>query len=154
MTDQIIASINAFAAVVQAIFVIVSLIYINRQFAIVRACSYIERFNCQESICRRSKVDHWLKSNDDDSKRIEVFEEDPDLRCDILGFINLFQELGVAYLRHSVHKQTVRENFDFLVPHYWGQCKFLIEYLRTKRENPTMYRKFEFMAEQLSNTVE
>lgn len=150
--DSIISLISAFSAVVQAVFIVVSIIYINRQFGITRACSYIERFNSHENICRRSMVDRWLKSSDDPATLIKAFEEDAALQADVLGFINLFQELGVAYLRHSVHKQTVTETFDFLVPHYWNQVKFLIEHLRVKRHAPTMYHKFEFMAEQLARS--
>jgi hypothetical protein len=150
--DSILSLITAFSAVVQAVFIVVSIIYINRQFGIIRACSYIERFNSHENICRRGIVDRWLKSSDDPEALIKSFEEDTVLQADVLGFINLFQELGVAYLRHSVHKRTITETFDFLVPHYWNQVKFLIEHLRDRRHSPTMYHKFEFMAERLSRS--
>jgi hypothetical protein len=147
--DQIISSIGALAGIIQAVFVVVTIIYINRQFAIVRACSYIERFNSQDSIIRRVKVDGWLRSSENDENRIKAFEDDESLRCDILGFINLFQELGVAYLGHNVHKKTVRETFDFLIPYYWKEMWFLIGYLRRTRGNPTLYRKFEYIAENI-----
>jgi hypothetical protein len=151
--DSIVALISAFAALVQAVFVVVSILYLNRQFGIVRACSYIERFNSHENICRRGAVDRWLKSSTDDESRIKAFEEDSNLQADVLGFINLFQELGVAFMRHNVHKQTVTETFDFLVPYYWNRVRFLIEYLRTQRSSPNMYRKFEFMADELSRSL-
>lgn len=135
---------------VQAVFVVVSITYLNRQFGIVRACSYIERFNSNENIRRRGAVDRWLKSSDEPPMRIKTFNEDPDLQADVLGFMNLFQELGVAYLRHSVHKETIRDNFDFLAPYYWDRIRFLVEHLRSERNAPTMYHKFEFMADALS----
>lgn len=147
--DSTISLLSALAAIVQAVFIIVSIIYINRQFGIVRACSYIERFNSNENICRRGVVDRWLRSSDEPQTLIKAFEEDSDLQADVLGFLNLFQELGVAYLRHSVHKKTVSETFDFLVPYYWNRVQFLINHLRTERKSPSMYHKFEFMADEL-----
>ena len=152
--DSIVALLNASAALIQAAFVIVSVAYINRQFGIVRACSYIERFNSHENIRRRGTVDRWLESSDDDQTRITVFLANSDLRADVLGFINLFQELGVAYRYHSVHRATVRETFDFLVPYYWGQTRFLIEYRREERRSPTLYRKFQQLARVLAEKSE
>jgi len=147
--DSLIATIGAAAAILQAIFIIASLLYLNRQFAIVHACSYIERFNSHENIRRRGTVDSWLGSNKDDAPRIEAFQNDASLRADILGFLNLFQELGVAFSHHGVHKPTVVETFDFLVPYYWRESMFLMRYIRTHR-SATAYRRFEALARALS----
>lgn len=152
--DSAVALLNASAAFIQALFVVVSIAYINRQFGIVRACSYIERFNSHENIRRRGTVDQWLESSNDDDVRIEAFETNPVLRADILGYINLFQELGVAYRYHSVHRATVRETFDFLVPYYWTRTRFLIEHRREERRSPTMYRKFQQLARRLGEQSE
>lgn len=151
MTNEMLVSlISAVAAILQVILVVASIFYLNRQFAIVRACTYIERFNTHENIRRRGTLDRWLKSSEDDQIRIRSFENDADLQADVLGFINLFQELGVAFLRHNVHEHTVRETFDFLVPHYWSHVQFLIRYLRSARKAPTMYRRFELLAKKLA----
>jgi len=123
--DSTVALIGALAALFQSVLIVVSIRFLNRQFGIVRACSYIERFNSNENICRRSTVDRWLKSAGDHESRIKAFEEDSRLQADVLGFINLFQELGVAFLRHNVHQETVTETFDFLVPYYWDRIRFL-----------------------------
>jgi hypothetical protein len=147
--DSIVATISAAAAVVQAIFIIASILYLNRQFGIVRACSYIERFNSHENIRRRGTVDSWLASTAENAPRIEAFQNDAALRADILGFLNLFQELGVAFSHHGVHKPTVIGTFDFLVPHYWQQSAFLMEHIR-KHRAPTAYRRFEALASELS----
>jgi hypothetical protein len=147
--DSIVATISAAAAVLQAIFIIASILYLNRQFAIVRACSYIERFNSHENIRRRGTVDSWLASTSENAPRIEAFQNDAALRADILGFLNLFQELGVAFSHHGVHKPTVIGTFDFLVPHYWQESTFLMEHIRTHRSS-TAYRRFEALACELS----
>src|SRR5262245_10278758 len=101
-------AIEAIGAALQAVLLAVSIWYLNRQFGIVRACSYIERFNSEETIARRATVDEWLESTNDEKQKLSKFDDDPHLRVRILGFMNLFQELGVAYLRHNVHKKTVR----------------------------------------------
>jgi hypothetical protein len=149
--DQAISIVGAAAAILQTFLLIASIIYINRQFAILRACSYIERMNSQDTIRRRASVDRWLRAGENDAQRIASFEEDADLQADVLGFANLFQELGVAYMYHSVHKKTVEDNFDFLIPYYWNQLRFLIEHLRSQR-NDSLYRKFEYMAVVLSQS--
>lgn len=147
--DSIIATIAAGAALFQAILIIASIFYLNKQFAIVRACSYIERFNSHENIRRRGTVDSWLSSTTDDAPRLEAFLKNAALRADILGFLNLFQELGVAFSHHAVHKQTVIETFDFLVPYYWRESRFLMDHIRTHR-SATAYRRFEALALKLS----
>jgi hypothetical protein len=147
--DSIVATVGAGAAVLQAIFIIASILYLNRQFAIVRACSYIERFNSHENIRRRGTVDSWLASTTENAPRIEAFQKDAALRADILGFLNLFQELGVAFSHHGVHKPTVIGTFDFLVPYYWRESTFLMDHIRTHR-SATAYRRFEALAHALS----
>jgi hypothetical protein len=141
--------VGAAAAFLQAGLIILSVFYVNKQFGILRACAYIERFDSHESIRRRGTVDRWLTSSADDTSRIEAFDKDAELQADILGFLNLFQELGVAFSHHGVHKRTVRETFDFIVPHYWQEVRFLVEHLRTRRRSP-LYRRFELMAHEFS----
>jgi hypothetical protein len=134
--------------ILQAGFLIVSIYFVNRQFGIVRACSYMERFNSEETRKRRAVVDQWLESSDDEDQKITKFDADPDLRTTVLGFMNLFQELGIAYLRHNVHKPTVQYSFDILVPSYWARLQFLVDHLR-KTRSPTAYRHLEQLAKKL-----
>ncbi len=143
------AAIAAIGAALQTVLLGVSIIYLNRQFGIVRACSYIERFNSEETIRRRAAVDKWLELSDNEQQKLSEFETDPHLRATILGFMNLFQELGVAYLRHNVHKQTVQSTFDILVPLYWSRVQFLVLRLRATR-GASAYVHFEQLAKALS----
>jgi hypothetical protein len=108
LTAETANTFSALAALLQAALLIVSILYVNRQFGILRACSYIERFNSDESIRRRATVDTWLNETQDRGRRIDRFRDEPQLQADVLAFMNLFQEMGVAYLCHNVHKRTAR----------------------------------------------
>src|SRR5262245_1784946 len=67
--NSAVALINALAAIIQAAFLVVSIFYLNRQFGIIRGCSYIERFNSPDTTPRRGAVDGWLKSSESEQDR-------------------------------------------------------------------------------------
>jgi len=160
--ESAIAIANAVAATLQVVFIVLSIWFVNRQFAITRACSYIERFNSDEHIRRRAIVDQWLESSPSDEERLAALTQSAELRANVYGFLNLFQELGVAYRYHSVHRTTVRETFDYLVPDYWRRTRFLVDYVRRpapgtpvpvgEEPAPTAYRKFELLAQDLQTS--
>jgi hypothetical protein len=93
----------------------------------------------------RLAVDIWLDSSENESDRLSVLQIDVELDRKVRALANLFQELGVAYARGVVDRATIRNNFDFLVPHYWTRLNF---WVRDKRSHldKNLYRRFEAMA--------
>lgn len=141
-------SIQLALSLMTFVVILVGLATTRKHFRIVRSISYIERFNSDIGIRLRKRVDNWLQTEDDELK-LQEFLENPDLRIEVLAFMNLFQELGSAYNRKVVNKKEIQELFDFLVPHYWEKLQFLIEHYRDATGDPHVYRKFKLVNDEI-----
>lgn len=124
------------------IVVVGGLLTTRNHFKVLRAMSYVERFNGEEGVRQRAVVESWL-ADPEPERRIELFENDATLRMNVLAFMNLFQELGVAYQRGLLDKKVVADFFDFLAPRYWEALGFLVEHYRKKTGDPAVYRRFK-----------
>jgi hypothetical protein len=133
----------------ELIFLIITVFIAKKQFGVQKASAYIERFNSVEMLNARTAVDQWTVLDISDEDKIEKILNDIALQNHIRMFVNLFQELGVAYIYGGVHKKTVRDNFDFLIPYYWKKLNFWVVYLRNYHNDQTLLHKFEMLAEKM-----
>jgi hypothetical protein len=128
--------------------VLLGLITTRRHFSILRTLSFVERFNSETGIKLRTRIDTWLEQPDAE-QRLQDFLHDPELRVQVLAFLNQFQELGAAYRNRLLNRKLVMEMFDFLVPHYWQNLCFLIEHYQHTTGDPHVYRSFRLIAEDI-----
>lgn len=131
---------------VSFIAVVLGLTTTRRHFSILRTLAFVERFNSETGIKLRTRVDAWL-AQPDEAQRLQDFLHDPELRVQVLAFVNQFQELGAAYRNRLLNRKLTMEMFDFLVPHYWGQLSFLIKHYQQTTGDPNVYRSFRLLAE-------
>ena len=147
--DFLVRGAQLAVSIMTFVVVLVGLSTTRKHFRIIRSISYIERFNSDNGIRLRKRVDDWLKTEDDEVK-LKEFLEDSDLRIEVLAFMNLFQELGAAYNRNILNKEDIQELFDFLVPYYWERLQFLIEHYRETSGDPKVYRKFKLINDEIA----
>ena len=122
-----------------------------KHFKILRTLVYIERFNSPNFIQVRRDIERWLSICKDDKERIEKSYE-TELFCKICTFINLFQEMGLAYKYRLVNRDILFEHFDFIVISYYERLKFYIEYRRKQNSNSVyLFRKFENLYSEFLN---
>ncbi len=162
---------QALLAIVELTLLLVALALTAYHFRHQRATDYITRFNSQDFIDIRNRIDLWLRDYDanplrkrvheaqrqgqpipaEDATRLDHLEarmllevrRDLGLRDGIRAFANLFQEVGAAYENRTVSVTYTTRVFDFLAPHYWDLLRFWIDDYRIERRDPTLYRGFE-----------
>lgn len=113
----------------------------RKHFGVMRSMAYIERFNSETGIKLRTEIDAWLAEPDDQVK-LDRFLNEPELKNQVLAFVNLFQELGVAFRNRLLDRGVLMDMFDYLVPHYWSQLDFMVDHYRTKTGDKTLFRRF------------
>ncbi|MEM1060948.1 MAG: hypothetical protein AAGJ97_01335, partial [Planctomycetota bacterium] len=106
-------SLAVFASVVSLVelsLIVVTFSVTSRHFKIVRASSYIERFNSDEFVRTRMTVDAWLdRLWDRPYQALAELDRDRELNARVRLFANLFQELAVGYYRGIVAKDVVAD---------------------------------------------
>ncbi len=112
--------------------IISGLLITIRHFKIVRTISYIERFNNPNMAAIRGKVDNWLNSSKSNQEKIEIINSDSELRANVFSFLNIFNEVGIAYKFGLLNKKVAFEIWDTVVPEYWEKLKFFIDYNRNQ----------------------
>lgn len=127
--------------VITFLAVVFGLYTTRKHFGVMRSMAYIERFNSEAGIKLRTRIDAWL-AEPDDRVKLEQFLSNPELKNQVLAFMNLFQELGVAYRNRLLDTGVLLDMFDYLVPHYWSKLDFLVAYYRAKTGDETLYRRF------------
>lgn len=137
--------------------VIVSLIaamFVGRQtyahFIRNRAFGYIERFNHKDFMELRIIIEQWLSENKGISSLGKLLKsnrpEDIEMSVKIKTYLNLFQELAVAFEKGMVDKHIFYRNFDFLIVSNWEKFSDFIYAVRVLNNDYTIYKRFEQMA--------
>lgn len=121
-----------------------------RHFKIARTVSYIERFNHPDMVTIRAAVDAWLKSSEEDDERMEQAKSDPVLNVQILTFMNLFVEVGIAYRCRTLNRSVAFDIWSQLVPEYWQNLQFYVE--RARSEGRDIANAFERLAGEMQGT--
>ncbi|MBV6505257.1 MAG: hypothetical protein ILNGONEN_00815 [Syntrophorhabdaceae bacterium] len=137
-------------SVLQTILIIVTIFYTRHHFKLERAASYIARFNSEDMIRNRAVVEGWLSAQNSDEVKIKKLTDDTELAIRVYTFINLFQEIGVAYKNKMIHRSSAEGYYSYLIISYWKRIQFLIEWRRRKENRPTLYEDFQFLAEILA----
>ena len=137
-------------SVLQTILIIVTIFYTRYHFKLERAASYIARFNSEDMIRNRAVVENWLSGESSDEEKIKKLTDDTELAIRVYTFINLFQEIGVAYRSRMIHRSSAEGYYSYLIINYWRRIQFLIEWRRRKEDRSTLYEGFQFLAETLA----
>jgi hypothetical protein len=141
-------------SVLQTILIIVTLIYTRHHFKLERAASYIARFNSEDMIRNRAVVENWLAEEIPDQEKLNRLTKDTELAIRVYTFINIFQELGVAYRSRMIHRASAEGYYSYLIISYWKRIRFMVEWRRTNDGRPTLYEDFQFLAETLARRAE
>ncbi|MDD5160426.1 MAG: DUF4760 domain-containing protein [Sulfuricurvum sp.] len=137
--------------------VIVSLIgaaFVARQtyehFIRNRAFAYIERFNHKDFMELRITIEQWISENSNPSSLSTLLKskktEDISMSVKIRTYLNLFQELAVAFEKGMVDKHIFYRNFDYLIVSNWERFADFIYTVRALTGDFTIYKRFELMA--------
>lgn len=140
--------------------VIVSLIgaaFVARQtyahFIRNRAFAYIERFNHKDFMELRIVIEQWISENQNPSSLSTLLKskdlEDIAMSVQIRTYLNLFQELAVAFEKGMVDKHIFYRNFDFLIVSNWERFADFIYTVRALSGDFTIYKRFELMANEV-----
>lgn len=140
--------------------VIVSLIgaaFVARQtyahFIRNRAFAYIERFNHKDFMELRILIEQWISENPNPSSLSILLKskdsEDIAMSIQIRTYLNLFQELAVAFEKGMVDKHIFYRNFDFLIVSNWERFADFIYTIRALTGDFTIYKRFELMAKEV-----
>lgn len=140
--------------------VIVSLIgaaFVARQtyahFIRNRAFAYIERFNHKDFMELRILIEQWISKNPNPSSLSTLLKsndlEDIAMSVQIRTYLNLFQELAVAFEKGMVDKHIFYRNFDFLIVSNWERFADFIYTIRALTGDFTIYKRFELMAKEV-----
>lgn len=137
----------------------IAAVFVGRQtyvhFIRAKAFSYIERFNSQEFMELRIAIDKWLASQKNPQARVDVLKsENPDdieISIKIRTFLNIFQELAVAYEKGMIDKYIFFKNFDYLILSNWEKFAEFIYILRALNNDFSIYKRFELMVEDVKN---
>nr|WP_320132562.1 DUF4760 domain-containing protein [uncultured Holophaga sp.] len=118
-----------------------------------RAFAYIERFNHKDSMELRIEVEQWLALNPQRDALIRlVTSRDPKdiaLAIKVRTYLNLFQELAVAFEKGMVDRRIFYRNFDFLITSHWDRLEEFIFSYRAHTGDFTLYKRFERMVAQV-----
>lgn len=137
--------------------IIVSLIgavFVARQtyahFIRNRAFAYIERFNNKDFMELRIAIEQWIVDNPDPTSLSALLKskksEDISMSVQIRTYLNLFQELAVAFEKGMVDKHIFYRNFDFLIVSNWERFANFIYTVRALTGDFTIYKRFELMS--------
>jgi hypothetical protein len=136
---------------------LVSVVFVGRQtyvhFIRAKAFSYIERFNSQEFMALRIAIDQWLALHKNPQTMIAVLKsekpDDIEISIKIRTFLNIFQELAVAYEKGMVDKHIFFKNFDYLILSNWEKFADFIYTVRAANDDFSIYKRFELMVEDI-----
>lgn len=140
--------------------VIVSLIgaaFVARQtyahFIRNRAFAYIERFNHKDFMELRIAIEQWIVENPTPTSLSTLLKsknrDDISMSVQIRTYLNLFQELAVAFEKGMVDKHIFYRNFDFLIVSNWERFADFIYTVRALTGDFTIYKRFELMANEV-----
>ena len=140
--------------------VIVSLIgaaFVARQtyahFIRNRAFTYIERFNHKDFMELRITIEQWIVQNPNPTSLSTLLKskrgDDIAMSVQIRTYLNLFQELAVAFEKGMVDKHIFYRNFDFLIVSNWERFADFIYTVRALTGDFTIYKRFELMANEV-----
>ena len=140
--------------------VIVSLIgaaFVARQtyahFIRNRAFAYIERFNHKDFMELRIAIEQWIVENPSPTSLSTLLKsknrDDIAMSVQIRTYLNLFQELAVAFEKGMVDKHIFYRNFDFLIVSNWERFADFIYSVRALTGDFTIYKRFELMANEV-----
>jgi hypothetical protein len=113
--SDLVTLITVTISVLQTMLIVVTLFYTRHHFKLERAASYIARFNSEDMIRNRAVVERWLTEKIPEAKKLAKLEQDPELAIRIFTFINLFQELGVAYRNKMIHRHSAEGYYSYLI---------------------------------------
>lgn len=137
--------------------VIISLIgavFVGRQtyahFIRNRAFAYIERFNSKDFMDLRIAIEQWIVENPEPTSLSTLLKsknsDDIAMSVQIRTYLNLFQELAVAFEKGMVDKHIFYRNFDFLIISNWDRFADFIYTVRALTGDFSIYKRFELMA--------
>lgn len=148
------------STLIEALGIVITLfaaLFVGRQtyahFIRNRAFAYIERFNHKDFMELRIALEKWLAQNPRvDSFRLMLASKEPEeieISVKIRTFLNLFQELAVAFEKGMVDKNIFYYNFDFLITSHWDRFEEFIFAYRAYTGDYTIYKRFEWMAKEV-----
>ncbi len=143
--------VSIFSAITGPLLVVGGFWLTVRHFKIARTVSYIERFNHPDMVATRAAVDSWLQSSEADEPRIERAKADPVLNVQILTFLNLFVEVGIAHRYRTLNRTVAFDLWSQLVPEYWRKLRFYVEHSRT--EGRDIASAFEHLAGEIDKAA-
>lgn len=122
-----------------------------RHFQLQHAKEFIARFNSEDMVSIRRRVDTYLTSNRSAAELIAAEEADPYGEAAreidaIRTFVNFFQELGVAYKHRTVHGVYTWDLFGALIQKYWKLLHPFVVEVRQRRNRMTVFQDFEALA--------
>jgi hypothetical protein len=94
-------------SVLQTLLIVITLFYTRHHFKLERAASYIVRFNSEDMIRNRAVVESWLEAPTSETEKLAALDKNPELAIRVYTFVNIFQELGVAYRNKMIHRRLV-----------------------------------------------
>lgn len=142
-----------FVGVFGVVVTLIGVVFVGRQtyahFIRSKAFSYIERFNSQEFMELRIAIDQWLVLHKDPQTMIDVLSseraDDIEVSIKIRTFLNIFQELAVAYEKGMIDKHIFFRNFDYLILSNWDKFADFIYSVRAANNDFSIYKRFELM---------
>jgi len=121
-----------------------------RHFKTSKTISYIERLNTGEMASIRAEIDEWINSDMTDKEKCKFALKTKELNAKIMMWINIFTEIGISYKQRIIHRKLTRELFYPMIPNYWRDLYFYIDY-RRKKDYPIGYY-FEYIANEVKKT--
>jgi cation transport regulator ChaC len=118
-----------------------------------RAFAYIERFNHKDFMELRIAIEQWIVENPSPTSLSTLLKskkgDDIAMSVQIRTYLNLFQELAVAFEKGMVDKHIFYRNFDFLIVSNWERFADFIYTVRALTGDFTIYKRFELMANEV-----
>ncbi|MDU8885891.1 hypothetical protein RXV94_06945 [Yeosuana sp. MJ-SS3] len=121
-----------------------------RHFKTSKTISYIERLNTSEMASIRAEIDEWLNSDMNEKQKCKFAVKTKDLNAKIMVWLNIFTEIGISYKQRIIRRKLTRELFYPMIPNYWKELHFYINY-RRKKGYPIGYY-FEYIANEVRKT--
>ncbi len=121
-----------------------------RHFKTTKTISYIERLNTSEMASIRAEIDEWINSDKTDKEKCIHANQNKDLNAKVMMWINIFTEIGISYKKKIIRRRLTRELFYPMIPKYWNDLYFYIDY-RRKQGYPIGFY-FEYLAAEVKKT--
>lgn len=132
------------------VIAIITICLTIRHFKTSKTISYIERLNTGEMALIRAEIDEWINSDMTEKEKCKLALKNKVLNAKIMMWINIFTEIGISYKQRIIHRKLTRELFYPMIPNYWKDLYFYIDY-RRKKGYPIGYY-FEYIANEVKKT--